>query len=138
MTGRVTAALAGLALVTAVLAIAVHPLLHHRDAATQLPRVSQIELRATPVAGEITTVATATAQRALACTASPPSSPGPSRPAVCGRLVVTRSQTVCPSEVRCQAELIGTLTTPATTTVVALTVTLQRDTSGWRATAASS
>jgi hypothetical protein len=141
MTHGRLALLAGAVLVTATLAVAVSPFLHHSALAQRTPVIDQLSA-ASPAVSEITVVAALAAKRALACqrlnaTSPRPLGEGPHR--WCGRFTVTRSQSICATASRCQAELIGTFTTPDTTALIAVIVTEWRSgADGWRVVAVSS
>jgi hypothetical protein len=141
MTHRRLAVLAVLAAATAVIAGLVSPFLHHDRAAHTTPVTDQ-RRPAPPAVSETAAVATIAARRALAC--QPPGAragraSGDGSRGWCGRFTLTRRQSSCTTSSRCQVELIGRFATPDTTTIIALTVTVQRnDAGGWRAVAVSS
>jgi hypothetical protein len=123
MTGRHTAILAAAAVMVAGLAVVARPLIPHPTTRSSRP-VSA----ATPtVPASVLTIATTAATRVLAC----PSTPTPR--VDCGALQLTRSQTSCPTEARCQVRLVGILRTRAVDVTVALTVTLLTTNSHWHA-----
>jgi hypothetical protein len=133
MTGRVTVGLASIAVVIAVVAIAAHPFLHHGAVPDQHPVVPP---RApTTSVRNVAAAATVAARRAVACASRTrhQASTNPTQGVACGRLTVTRREIKCISSERCQVELIGTLATTDITAVVALTVTLQRQSNAWTA-----
>jgi hypothetical protein len=126
MTGRTSAVLAGSALCIAVIAIAVRPLLPHPHA-TAIPSVHATPTPA-PQPADLGSIAVSAATHDLACPAPRPAA----RSRGCGRLDVTRAQSSCATDSRCQVELIGTLRTTAQVVPIALTVTLTGARHGWR------
>jgi hypothetical protein len=145
MTGRRLKVAAGAALVVAVIAAAVSPFLHHGRPVGPVP-VGRGQGLGLPVPAEVTPVAATAAVRALACQPLVPA-PHPSPAGIgadapagwCGRLTITRSQANCATAIdSCQVELIGTLTAPDASTVLALRVIVQSSGAGWQAAAVSS
>jgi hypothetical protein len=125
LTGRHTAILAGAVVTVAGLAVVARPLIPHPTTPSSRP-VSA----ATPtVPASVLTIATTAATGALAC----PSTPTPTVSVDCGTLHLTRSQNSCPTDARCQVQLVGILHTRAVDVPVALTVTLLTTNSHWHA-----
>jgi hypothetical protein len=123
MTGRSTALIAAAALFTAVLGIAFHPLLPR--ATTQPPPV---EPATTPtIPASVVPIADLAANRALAC---PPKASG--NAVDCGSFHIVRRQADCPTDARCEIELVGALHTPDAVVPVAITATLTDGDRGWR------
>jgi hypothetical protein len=142
LTGRARIALAIAATTVAVVGVAVHPLL---DAVAPKPPapngVPTSTVAVVPAAGR--GVATAAASRALACEPVTPPTPTTvttptAPPAWCGRFTATRSQSSCVTRDECTVQLLGTLVSPAATTVVALTVTVVRRDNRWHVVAVNS
>ena len=124
MTGRTSAVLAGAALCIAVIAIAVRPLLPHH------PATAPPSVHATPASQppDPSSIAVRAATHALAC----PTRQRAARNAGCGRLDVTRTQSSCATDDRCQVELIGTLHATDQVVPIALTVILSGARQAWR------
>jgi hypothetical protein len=130
---------AAAAIVIAILGLAVSPFLHHEHSAVQ---TTVVDAQLSPSQlDEITTIATIAATRALACHPPSPTPPSPTgKPrGWCGGFTLTREEPACAAATRCQVDLIGVFTSPDTSTVIALTVTMQPSTAGaWQATAVNS
>jgi hypothetical protein len=77
----------------------------------------------------VLTIATTAATKALACR----STPTPRASVDCGTLHLTRRQTSCPTDTRCQVQLVGILRTRAVDVPVSLTVTLLTANGQWHA-----
>jgi hypothetical protein len=123
MTSHRVALLAATALITAILAVAARPLLPHphaRPAPRDSGTAPSIPRLVAPIAG-------AAAIRALAC----PARRAATGSVDCGTVHLTRQQTHCPSDTRCQVELVGTLRTRTDDVPVALTVTLTAAAGQW-------
>jgi len=129
---------AGLAVVVAtgvvVTGIAVRPLLH-RPSPPPAQRGAAAMATPAPDTTAVDTAAAAAAVRALACDPTTvsvtESSPRHATAGWCGRYTVSRAQTTCATAARCTVELLGTVTSRARSTLVALTVTFRRDGDGW-------
>jgi hypothetical protein len=139
MTRRPLTVLAAAATLVVLLGFAASPFLHHHRAT---PRAAVTDTRpATPLKVRgITTLATVAATRALACHPTTPTAPPtpPTHGGWCGSLTLTREQAQCPTAMRCHVELLGTVTSPEVSSVVALTVTVEQHGHRWLVTAVSS
>jgi hypothetical protein len=125
MTGRTTAVIPAAAFATVVVALAARPLLPHPTT-----KPTSLVSAATPsVPTSVPPLATTAATKALAC----PRGRTPMSDTACGTLHVSRRQASCPSNTRCQVELVGTLHTRAIDLPIALTVTISDAVRGWRA-----
>jgi hypothetical protein len=125
MTGRHSAILAAAAVTVAALAVVARPLLPHPTTRSTRP----VSATTPTVPASVVTIATTAATRALAC----PSTPTPGVSVDCGTLHLTRSQDSCPTDARCQVQLVGILRTRAVDVPVALTVTLLTASGHWHA-----
>jgi hypothetical protein len=125
VSGRGIAILAGAALATAAIALAAGPLLPHPHA-RPTPRIPAAVPSGPP---PVLPLASAAAARALTC----PTTRVARNDLGCGTLRLTRHQTRCPTDTRCQVELVGTLRTGTLDVPIALTVTLTHAGSGWGA-----
>jgi hypothetical protein len=86
------------------------------------------------VPAHVVRIATSAARIAVGC----PRTASPSRAAIpayrqCGELRVSEGSATCSSPSRCQVELVGTIATAPAPVPVALTVTIDRIGSRWRA-----
>lgn len=140
MTRRRLTILAGIAAVIVVVALAVSPFLHH-DHTTPANPFTDSRHASPSVTRQVTTLATVAATRALACqpaSATRPLASSRNRRGRCGRFTATRLETDCRAQNSCQVEAIGTFTAPDTSTVISLTVAVQRDGDLWRVIGVSS
>jgi hypothetical protein len=128
MTGRALAFIAGGALLVALVALAVLPLLSQHSPLP--PTASDTPPSMPPLVSQ---VARHTAHADLRCpTSRRPSARRTSRPVGCGTLHISRSQTSCGSATRCTVDLIGELQTSGPIVPIALTMTLTRSGAAWR------
>jgi hypothetical protein len=127
MTGRILAFVGSGALLVAVVAVGVLPLLSHHSPLP--PTAPDPPSSVPPLAGQ---VAQRTARADLRCpTSRRPSARRTSRPPDCGTLHISRSQTSCSSATRCTVDLIGELQTSGQVVPIALTMTLTSSGAAW-------
>jgi hypothetical protein len=128
MTGRTLAFTAIGTVLVALVAVAVLPLVSHHSPG--LPTAPDTPSSSMPLL--VSHVAQRTARADLRCpTSRRPSVRSTSRPADCGTLQISRSQTSCGSATRCTVDLIGELQTSGLVIPIALTTTLTGSGAAW-------